>query len=94
MVSMENTENKEKMDNMNQRIQNTRFVSQNALFVNQMTENIPFYDVHHIYQMTQNTLIMIQNTRFVSQNALFVNQMTQNSLFYDVHDKIMSSCRM
>ena len=46
MVNMGNTENKEKMDNMNQRIQNTRFVSQNALFVNQMTQNILFFDVH------------------------------------------------
>ena len=43
---MENTENKEKMDNMNQRIQNTRSVSQNALFFNQMTQNILLYDVH------------------------------------------------
>ena len=46
MVNMENTENKEKMDNMNQRIQNTRSVSQNALFVNQMTQNILLYHVH------------------------------------------------
>ena len=53
MVSMENTENKEKMENIYQitqntliMIQNTRFVSQNALFVNQMTQNILLYDVH------------------------------------------------
>ena len=52
-MNMDNTENKEKMENTNQMtqdtiimIQNTRFVSQNALFVNQMTQNILFFDVH------------------------------------------------
>ena len=53
MLNMESTENKEKMENINQitqntliMIQNTRFVSQNALFVNKMTQNILFFDVH------------------------------------------------
>ena len=42
MVNMESTENKEKMENINQMTQNTLFVIQITPFGNQMTQKLYF----------------------------------------------------